>query len=402
MSTSRTSTTLTSQRTQQKSQEHPRPFNKRPAKGYNVQATPAKVRKLSHSDTATQTVSVEIPAKTLASALKRRQESIALGSKSSNLVAQSKLMNRALEATPGAVVLVPTKTVPAKVRFVGQEQEPIQGSRRSSKEPQQGNIQTLGDTVQVVVPIPTLKDGSGDKRSPQRKVEIVAEDDETPIATMQTKRPRKELSNPDADFETRYREVKSLGWTWVKNHFSDITPEAKKSLNLLHLAHTSPELMEYANWISCCGQKRTWEDVFNEQRAQLVYGLLGKMLEVHVFGQEMFGADQEQLRELRELDMELASRDGTSFLLLALHRRRFKTHILARLLPSKMPRPQNPRLHPLPQRTTAKLPPLPRQPPRLLHRTTFPPPPQIPTTRTATSTPRHPPQSGLAVALYAP
>lgn len=78
--------------------------------------------------------------------------------------------------------------------------------------------------------------------------------------------------------------------------------------------------MECANWISCCGQKRTWEGVFNEQRAQLVYGVLGKMLEVHVFGHEMFGANKEQLRELRELDMELIDSDGTSFLLFALHR----------------------------------------------------------------------------------
>ena len=42
-----------------------------------------------------------------------------------------------------------------------------------------------------------------------------------------------------------------------------------------------------------------------------MYGILGKMLEVHVFGHEMFGADKEQLSELRELDMELVNRDGT-------------------------------------------------------------------------------------------
>ena len=45
-----------------------------------------------------------------------------------------------------------------------------------------------------------------------------------------------------------------------------------------------------------------------------MYGILGKMLEVHVFGHEMFGADKEQLSELRELDMELVNRDGTSVL----------------------------------------------------------------------------------------
>ena len=41
-----------------------------------------------------------------------------------------------------------------------------------------------------------------------------------------------------------------------------------------------------------------------------MYGMLGKVLEVHVFGHEMFGADGEQVRELRELDIELVNRDG--------------------------------------------------------------------------------------------
>lgn len=282
-------------------------------------------------------------------------------------------MSWTVEATPGAVAVVPNKTAPGKVRFVGQDAR--QGSRRSSREPPQGNTQPLGETVQVVVQIPSLTDGRGDKRAPQRKIETVAEDDETNVVTTRIIQPQKLIPNPDADFQTRYLEIKSLAWTWVKNHFSEITPEAKGSLNLLHLAHTSPQLMEYANWISCCGQKRTWEDVFNEQRAHLVYGILGKMLEVHVFGHEMFGADNEQLLELRELDIELINRDGTSFLSFRSAPLRIrKTDIHARLLPPKMPRPQNPRLPSRPQHATPKFPPLPHRPPRLLHRVTFPPP----------------------------
>ena len=186
---------------------------------------------------------------------------------------------------------------------------------RSLIEQTQGNTQTSGDTVQVVVQIPSVMNGSGDERSnsPLRKFETVAEDDGTEIVMTQIEQPQRLLLNLDAYFQTRYRELKSLAWTWVKNYFTDITPEAKRSLDLLHLAHNSPQLMEYANWISCCGQKRTWEDVFNEQRTHLVYGILGKMLEVHVFGHEMFGGDRDQLRELRELDIEMVNRDGTSF-----------------------------------------------------------------------------------------
>ena len=54
----------------------------------HVQATPAKVRKLSQWDTAPARLSVNTPAKALASALKRRHESLPLTSKSCHLVAQ--------------------------------------------------------------------------------------------------------------------------------------------------------------------------------------------------------------------------------------------------------------------------------------------------------------------------
>ena len=187
----------------------------------------------------------------------------------------------------------------------------------SAKDQPQGDTVPSGGNVQVVVQTPSLRDGIGGKtsNSSKRKTETVANDDETDIVTTYAGQPpQKPTPNPDADFKKRYRKIKILAWTWVKKYFSDITPEAERSLDLLHLAHNSTELMEYANWISCCGQKRTWEDVFNGQRAPLVYGILGKMLEVHVFVHEMFGADKEQLRELRELDMELVNRDGTLFL----------------------------------------------------------------------------------------
>ena len=59
-------------------QESLKPYTKRSAKNNHDQAPPAKVRKLLHSGTATQSVSVEIPAKTLASALKRSHENASL------------------------------------------------------------------------------------------------------------------------------------------------------------------------------------------------------------------------------------------------------------------------------------------------------------------------------------
>ena len=182
----------------------------------------------------------------------------------------------------------------------------MQDRLASPKEHILGKTVPLGETVQVVVQKPSLGDRSGDKttNSPKRNIKTVADDDDnTNIFITHTERPQKRTRNPDADFEKRYVEIKSLAWTWVRKYFSNVAPEAQRSLDLLDLAHTSPELMEIANWISCRGRKRTWEDVFNEQRALLVYGILGKVLETHVFTHEMFGADKEQLRELRELDM---------------------------------------------------------------------------------------------------
>lgn len=279
--------------------------------------------------------------------------------------------NWTAEADKRAVetVEVPTKRSLGKVRFHGQKPTIL-----APREPTQGSTRKLGDTVQVVVQKPSLVDGSRYKgsNSSKAKIETVGEDDETDIVTTrieQPEQPETQPANPDADFHRRYVEVKSLAWTWVKKHFSNIAPEAKRSLNLLHLAHTSPQLMEYANWISCCGQKRTWEGVFNEQRAMLVYGILGKMLEVHVFGHEMFGADENQLRALRELDIELVNTDGTSFLLCppCTFFESSNADKLARLLPSKLPRPENPSLASQSQHAISKIPPLPYRSPRLLY-----------------------------------
>ena len=77
----RVSTASNSQTTRLEVQESRKPYTKRSAENNHDQAPPAKVRKLSHSGTATQSVSVEIPAKTLASALKQSHENDSLTGK---------------------------------------------------------------------------------------------------------------------------------------------------------------------------------------------------------------------------------------------------------------------------------------------------------------------------------
>ena len=82
ITSTRTSSVLGSQRTQPRFQADLKPFNKRSAKSDHAHATPAKVRKLSQSETAPQRLSVDTRAKFLASSLKRQHENRFAGSKS--------------------------------------------------------------------------------------------------------------------------------------------------------------------------------------------------------------------------------------------------------------------------------------------------------------------------------
>ena len=127
----------------------------------------------------------------------------------------------------------------------------------------------------------------------------------------------------DSNFGQRYRTLKQLAWRWAKSYFCTKGCSAQKPVDLLKLCKDSPKLMEFANYISACADE-PWEYVFNERRHFLVFGILGKMLEVHVFGHEMFGATEEQLKELRETDGQLSMEDGmclllSGFLLIRMH-----------------------------------------------------------------------------------
>ena len=141
-----------------------------------------------------------------------------------------------------------------------------------------------------------------------RQVDVV----ETTTKAAKTK-PKSDptLSLSDTEIKTHYLALKASAWKWATTHFSSVPTSAKLSptLNLLHLAETSPELMEYIDYISAGGDS-SWEDVFHEQRVPLVFGVLGKILEVHVFGCEMFGAAEEELGILRERDTDMPDADG--------------------------------------------------------------------------------------------
>lgn len=121
------------------------------------------------------------------------------------------------------------------------------------------------------------------------------------------------LTDRDREYKQRYLDLKATAWHWSSTYFPPPTPtpgSTPPSLNLPNLCLTSPQLMEYANYISVCTDSSTWEDVFHEQRTYLVYSILGKMIDVHIFGHEMFGATDEQLHTLRAADEECMMDDG--------------------------------------------------------------------------------------------
>jgi hypothetical protein len=124
-----------------------------------------------------------------------------------------------------------------------------------------------------------------------------------------------DLADKDEEYKQRYLNLKATAWHWASTYFpppTSIPGSSQPPLNLTDLCHSSPQLMEYANYISVCTDTSTWEDVFDKQRTFLVYSILGKLIDVHIFGHEMFGATDEQLHTLRAADEESIMDDGTS------------------------------------------------------------------------------------------
>ncbi|KAL8708180.1 MAG: hypothetical protein Q9225_007642, partial [Loekoesia sp. 1 TL-2023] len=117
-----------------------------------------------------------------------------------------------------------------------------------------------------------------------------------------------ERPKSDAVYRNRYQALKSAAWDWAKEYFSD-APESSPPLNLMHLATASPVLMDYINATTSSPQSGDWEQLFQMKRPEMVYSILGKVLEMHVFGTELFGATPEQEAVLRSKDYEMLDSD---------------------------------------------------------------------------------------------
>lgn len=121
--------------------------------------------------------------------------------------------------------------------------------------------------------------------------------------------PKPLLPRTDAEFEDRYRELKTTTMDWVKQHFLKDFAKPVTSLDLLQISKRTPELIQYINFIASSGRD-SWEDIFVGRRMALVYGVLAKAIEIHVFGEEMFGASDMQRTILRQIDLEMLNLNG--------------------------------------------------------------------------------------------
>ncbi|KAL9629077.1 MAG: hypothetical protein Q9204_005482 [Flavoplaca sp. TL-2023a] len=68
--------------------------------------------------------------------------------------------------------------------------------------------------------------------------------------------------------------------------------------------------MEYINSTTASPQFTDWETWIGKRKASIVYAILGKVIEVHVFGEEFFGASESQKAHLRKWDREKMDWDG--------------------------------------------------------------------------------------------
>lgn len=110
----------------------------------------------------------------------------------------------------------------------------------------------------------------------------------------------------DEAFKQRYQTLRNAAWTWAQDSF----PVADGPLDLMHLATHAPELMEYINATTAGPSAGTWERLLSTKRAEIVYSILGKALEVHIFGEELFGASPQQKRKLQMADRDMFDADG--------------------------------------------------------------------------------------------
>lgn len=126
-------------------------------------------------------------------------------------------------------------------------------------------------------------------------------------------RPQPALPRTDYEFEMETRSLKHNIKRYCKDFYGyEITDEERNGFNLADLARRNPELMEFVEFVADSGNN--WKDIFTEglYRWSLAYGVLCTVLQKWVFPHTMFGATEDQLSSVQNIDAQFLMRDGKS------------------------------------------------------------------------------------------
>ncbi|KAL8686857.1 MAG: hypothetical protein Q9218_006816, partial [Villophora microphyllina] len=113
----------------------------------------------------------------------------------------------------------------------------------------------------------------------------------------------------DSEYKRRYWAIQRAVWEWAQSFFSTDVSQQFTLPELSKLATEYPELVEYINMTTSKPSTETWEQTIQNRRAEIAFSIVGKVLEAHVFGQELFGASPSQQKQLQEMDGEMADFD---------------------------------------------------------------------------------------------
>lgn len=111
----------------------------------------------------------------------------------------------------------------------------------------------------------------------------------------------------DAEYARRFHDLRASAWALCL-----LILPSKQTLDLMDLGNESPELVSYINMITALGVGDTWDEQLQNNRTKIAYSVLGKVLEMHIFGHEMFGASEPQAEALRRGDADALESDGMS------------------------------------------------------------------------------------------
>lgn len=112
--------------------------------------------------------------------------------------------------------------------------------------------------------------------------------------------PKPSLPRTDGEFRHRYNELLIGIFKWACKYFSSYKEERYDLANFWKY----DELTRYIDSIAVTtGPKLLWEDVIQTLTPRLVMGLIMKVIQIHIFGLELFGASENRLLIMRLADM---------------------------------------------------------------------------------------------------